>query len=89
MSLNEIQLQKEEMQEIIRLKEIEIEIEEKQRADEIQMQLIKIEQDEFEDTKGEIRSHKSTVDKQHNGDLYINPVISHVGGTVEHIRGHL
>ena len=53
------------------------------------MQLIKIEQDEFEDTKGEIRSHKSTVDKQHNGDLYINPVISHVGGTVEHIRGHL
>ena len=35
MSLNEIQLQKEEMQEIIRLKEIEIEIEEKQRADEI------------------------------------------------------
>ena len=35
MSLNEIQLQKEEMQETIRLKEIEIEIEEKQRADEI------------------------------------------------------
>ena len=35
MSLHEIQLQKEEMQEIIRLKEIEIEIEEKQRANEI------------------------------------------------------